>query len=356
MKTKILITAMGLGLSLNAFAFYNQGANTGADAKAPVEQSMTAPVNQEMEAPISQEMSSPADKVAVDQAEIARKLEEEAKREAQAKAARERQAQMDQAAIARQLEEEAKREARAKAERERQERIAAERAKRKAEAAAKKAARQEAIANAKKLGQMRNEAINFVGSLNLVEMEDRLKFKAHYDKMVEIANGDKSNEHVEAVGLIGARQYHSNALSHVQEHGQYLFADAKEAREWGFRAPPGLSKGEYVEIIETWPERLQTGQEMLNLAEKYANLGDKQAKEFAQFQSYLDWRQGELQEQVDYAKQMQSEPEYNPDDRMSGGITLGDIGSGALNVTKDLGGKAINGIKSLADKCFWNCN
>ena len=215
--------------------------------------------------------------------------------------------------------------------------------------ASKNAAKKQAQEDATYLGEMRNEAINFVNTLNLVEMKDRLRFKAHYDDMVGLANGDKANDHVKTVGLIGARQYHSNALGYVQEHGQYLFADASEAKEWGFRSPPSMTKGELVEIMKTWPDRLKTGQSMLNLAIKYANLGGKQATEFAQFQKYLDWRQSELQGLIDHSADMQADPEYNADDRIAGGITLGGLATGAVDGIK-------SGFKNIADRCFWNCN
>lgn len=387
MKIKILITAMGLGLSLNAFAFFNQPANTGDNAKAPVDQVMTAPVDQKMEAPISQEMSSPASKVSmsqaervsqiekdaqksqrqkeISQAELVRKIEKDARAEEVRKYNIQRQSEMNQIELVRKIEENARIEKQEQARAERRDQKERAQAERRDKIAQQNADRSRAAANAKELVRMRNEGINMTLSLNLVDMPDRLKYKAHYDEMMKLADGDAKNENIADFGIIGARQYFGNAVDYIQTHGQYMFKDREEGRRWGYSLDTSIKKGEYVEIMKTWPARIEKAETMINLAAKYANV-DEPVHEFEQFQKYIDWRKGELRARQEHVEEILADPEYNPDDRLKSGytlsssigntklindVTLGDVGT----ATVDVGKKAVNGIKNIASKCWINC-
>lgn len=274
-------------------------------------------------------------------------LQEQLAREARERAERE-------AELARQERLERERLEREMAEKARQERLAKEKAEREARLAAERAKREQAERDRKALVNMRNEGIQMIGDLNLVEMSDRLKFKSHYDRMVELAGGDKQNKHIKDFGILGARAYYNDALDHVQEQGQYLFSSREQGKEWGFALKTGITEGEYVEIMKTFPDRVETGLTMINLAEKYANVeGD--VHEFVQFRKYLNWRQDNMQKLLDHAESLQANPEYDPDRRMNG-LTLGDVGKKAWDVTKDVGGSIVDGVKGIADRCFWNCS
>lgn len=268
------------------------------------------------------------------------------------------------------LEREMREKERQRAEEERQARLAKEKAEREARIAAEKAAREQARKDAYKLGLMRNEALKSINSLNFVEMSDRVEAKKHYDEMLDLANGDKSNEHVKVIGLAMAQKYHGDANRYVEEHGKYLYSTDQEAAQWGQRRETGLKNGEYVEIIEGWEDRLDIGFEMLGLAKKYGNfdpnnLEPRQEKPIFQkvvgLESYLNWRMDELPSLVAHAEKLQEAPDYDPEAYISKslgldavGKGLSKLGSGAMEFGGSVKDKAGEGLNKL--KCLFGCD
>lgn len=364
-KIKALTLAVGLALgSSNANAFYNQtvepemGSVDSSDYMNDSVQPVTTPVT-----PVKKTGESGS------QEDINKKIREEAeKAEREARLERERiEQQIREEARKEQLEKERlQREIRLQAEREKAEK---ERAERDARRAAQRAKQEAAQRKSDELESMRKKANDFVAGLDLSQYDDRVKYMRFHNKAIDLA-GDESHRHVQDIKTLGSQAYHKLALKTVQEGGRHLFKDKNEAVSWGNRtigqqqmAKAGKFYGfsdaetfgrDIAALADTWPGMIDDAQDYLDLATKYVSTKFSTGADLPRLQEYLDWRKDQLdQVMIDIDTYVSSE-DFDPDKKIGGGITVGDVAELASDVTKKGWNKTkettkgfVNGVKNL---------